>query len=193
MKDTILLDRCILEDRTKEIDDQYKEEVARLRVDFQLERSIMGKQRREVSGGCCLFVCCHQALVYSAGTRLKDGICDESVGRGPGELPRLAVPPYSFWFCAPRCVFDRKTHPNCHREQLARRRINLSDDMRDMVDCLCVYSHWNDVRRGAKMITFVGPAMCSPLLLPPPTQETSYPQLRTARDPPPPDFRCVCF
>ncbi|CAM9821681.1 unnamed protein product [Scytosiphon promiscuus] len=48
LKDTILLDRCILEDRTKEIDDRYKEELARLRVEFQLERSTLGKQRREL-------------------------------------------------------------------------------------------------------------------------------------------------
>ncbi|CAM9152646.1 unnamed protein product, partial [Hapterophycus canaliculatus] len=48
LKDTILLDRCILEDKTKEIDDQYKEDIARLRVEFQLERSTLGKQRREL-------------------------------------------------------------------------------------------------------------------------------------------------
>lgn len=48
-KDTILLDRCVLEDKTKEIDDQYKEEAARLRVEFQLERSTLRKQCREVS------------------------------------------------------------------------------------------------------------------------------------------------
>ncbi|CAM9443367.1 unnamed protein product [Ectocarpus sp. 12 AP-2014] len=48
LKDTILLDKCILEDKTKEIRDQYKEEVGRLRVDFQLERSTLRKQCREL-------------------------------------------------------------------------------------------------------------------------------------------------
>lgn len=47
-KDTILLDRCILEDKTKEIDDRNKEEAARLQVEFQLERSILRKKHREV-------------------------------------------------------------------------------------------------------------------------------------------------
>ncbi|CAM9233519.1 unnamed protein product, partial [Ectocarpus sp. 4 AP-2014] len=48
LKDTILLDKCILEDKTKEIRDQYKEEVGRLRVEFQLERSTLRKQCREL-------------------------------------------------------------------------------------------------------------------------------------------------
>lgn len=54
-QDTILLDKCILEDKTKEIHDQYKEEVGRLRVEFQLERSTLRKQCREVSTGCACF------------------------------------------------------------------------------------------------------------------------------------------
>ncbi|CAM9763224.1 unnamed protein product, partial [Ectocarpus fasciculatus] len=48
LKDTILLDKCILEDKTKEIHDQFKEEVGRLRVEFQLERSTLRKQCREL-------------------------------------------------------------------------------------------------------------------------------------------------
>lgn len=35
----------------KEIDDQYKEEVAHLHIEFQLERSTLRKKHREVSDG----------------------------------------------------------------------------------------------------------------------------------------------
>eukprot|EP00903_Cladosiphon_okamuranus_P008105 g7812.t1 len=48
LKDTLLLDRSILENKTKEIDDRFKEETARLRVEFQMERSSLRKKQREL-------------------------------------------------------------------------------------------------------------------------------------------------
>eukprot|EP00752_Nemacystus_decipiens_P001891 g1821.t1 len=48
LKDTILLDRCILEDKAKEMNDLHKEEIARLKVEFQLERSTLRKKHREL-------------------------------------------------------------------------------------------------------------------------------------------------
>ena len=42
------MDRCTLEDREKEISDLHREELARLQVEFQLERSTLRKKHREV-------------------------------------------------------------------------------------------------------------------------------------------------
>lgn len=47
-QDTLLLDRCILEETLQDKDSRHREENDRLRVEFQLERSDLRKQRREV-------------------------------------------------------------------------------------------------------------------------------------------------
>lgn len=48
-QDTMLLDRCMLEETTRDMDLRHKEEVERLRVEFQLERSELRQKRREAS------------------------------------------------------------------------------------------------------------------------------------------------
>lgn len=47
-QDTLLLDRCILDQTTKDIDRRSEEDRDRLKVEFQLERSELRKRRREV-------------------------------------------------------------------------------------------------------------------------------------------------
>lgn len=47
-KDTLLLDRCILEETKRDIDRRHEEELIHLRAEFQLEASAMRKKRREV-------------------------------------------------------------------------------------------------------------------------------------------------
>lgn len=54
-QDTLLLDRCILHEKTLEMEGQHKEDVGRLRVEFQLERSDLRKKCREVSEMCLMF------------------------------------------------------------------------------------------------------------------------------------------
>lgn len=48
-QDTLLLDRCILEEKVEQMDRRHEEEVVRLQVEFQLERSDLRKTIREVS------------------------------------------------------------------------------------------------------------------------------------------------
>lgn len=73
-----MLDRCILEETKRDIDLRHEEELARLRVEFQLEGSVTRKKLREVRF-VCLCVC------GCAGVCVR--LC-EGEGEGEGERER---------------------------------------------------------------------------------------------------------
>ena len=73
-QDTLLLDRCILEEKVQQMNRRHEEEIGRLQVEFQLERSDLRKAKREVSKGLLV---CHPrritAVVHCVPTHMKTG------------------------------------------------------------------------------------------------------------------------